>query len=263
MANVILHSYNFESDNESHINADELSELSDEFEDEQSDEDAMERSKPAQEGDPNPTLSIDDIPYDRDLKFVNVPNASRPKANVFTGSSKGGSNRLLKQVADIAKGNMRELKELDEHYRKLDDKKKAADEKFGKSFNDRRNRSSYYRHEEAPQENFGSEYYSKDKRIAKEKDINSHHYHRTPNHKQNDKPKNRNNRQRSNFYEKEYPSVENPQNSPLPNNYIIEEQNGSASMHNSSQHQQQQSVLSDSSHLNPFAQEFVPSFMLR
>jgi hypothetical protein len=130
----VVISYNFESDNESRLNGSELSELSDEFDDE------VEESHHSPEAGVNSSLAIDDIPYDRDLKYVNVPNTTRKKgvlAVVNNENSGNQPNRLLKQVKEIARHNQQDLTKLDDHYRKLDEKKKFADDRYAKKVSKR------------------------------------------------------------------------------------------------------------------------------
>ena len=56
-------------------------------------------------------ISIDDVPFDRDLKWVNTPTGSRPRAKLNT------LNPFMKQIQQITEENSAELKSLDEHYR--------------------------------------------------------------------------------------------------------------------------------------------------
>lgn len=127
-----MKSYNFESDNESHLNGADLSELSDYFEE---DGDSTVTSSTAsglinlpgivQRG--ASSLSLDDIPYDRDLKWINVPNASRPKPTLLNRDT---GSRLIKQVEAITAGNAHELKNLVAHYRMMDAKKRDSDKRY-------------------------------------------------------------------------------------------------------------------------------------
>lgn len=136
MVDSIVAYYNFESDNESHINAAELSDLSDEFEDDLNEESSSNLSQRSKELNHASQLSLDDIPYDRDLKWINVPTTARqqrPGPTVLNPNQ----NRILKQVNDITRANLRELKELDDHYRKLDERKKFSEEKFANSYRNR------------------------------------------------------------------------------------------------------------------------------
>ena len=64
-------------------------------------------------------LSLDEVPYSRDLKWINTPEDDRPKPRIVkTG------NRFLKQVQGITSQNQGELHDLDRHYRGLDQKKR-------------------------------------------------------------------------------------------------------------------------------------------
>ena len=67
-------------------------------------------------------LSLDEVPYDRDLKWINTPVDQRPKPKI----SRSG-NRFLKQVQAITGGNEAELEVLDRHYVGLDQLKKKHD----------------------------------------------------------------------------------------------------------------------------------------
>jgi hypothetical protein len=64
-------------------------------------------------------LSLDEVTYSRDLKWINTPEEDRPKPRISRSS-----NRFLKQVQGIANSNQGDLDELDRHYRSLDQKKK-------------------------------------------------------------------------------------------------------------------------------------------
>lgn len=125
---VFVRFYNFDSDNESHINGDELSDLSDVIDDDFVGDDPQYGHNEHcynTKSDVLPTeesmLSLDDIPYDRDLKWINVPNGSRPKPTIAT------NNRLFKQVGQITSANAKGLKELDEHYKRMDVRKTRHD----------------------------------------------------------------------------------------------------------------------------------------
>lgn len=118
----VTKAYVFESDNEAHINANELSDLSDIFEDTAElslDEYNSRRGKSERK---ETSLALEDISYDRDLRNVNVPSNSRQKATLFDPG-----NRVIKQVSAITSSTSKEIKALDEHYKKLDDKKREAD----------------------------------------------------------------------------------------------------------------------------------------
>lgn len=118
---IILRAYNFESDNEDNINIDDLSDLSDVFED-----DNEESSSKGTGSNINETaISLDDITYDRDLKLINVPNGGRTKPVILQSN-----HRLLKQVRQITNEASTELNYLDRHYIDMDDRKKNHDKKF-------------------------------------------------------------------------------------------------------------------------------------
>lgn len=115
----IKKSYVFESDVESHINSDELSDLSDVFED----NDGHQRGSMSEIKDS--TISLDDIPYDRDLKWINVPLTSRPKTSIINPDN----IRMLKAVEAIASGNAAEGGRTGESkYKKGEDKKGRGNE---------------------------------------------------------------------------------------------------------------------------------------
>ena len=77
-------------------------------------------------------LSLDEVPYSRDLKWINTPEDGRPKPKInWTG------NRFLKHVQGITSNNQGELKDLDKHYKNLDQKKRDYD-LSGTSSRDRR-----------------------------------------------------------------------------------------------------------------------------
>ena len=65
------------------------------------------------EGHDGKPLSLDEIPFDRDLKWVNVASGSRPRPRI-TPSIR---NPFLKQVQSITTENATEFGKLDEHYR--------------------------------------------------------------------------------------------------------------------------------------------------
>lgn len=67
-------------------------------------------------------LSLDEVPYSRDLKWINTPEDDRPKPRISKTS-----NRFLKQVQGITSQNHGELNELDRHYKGLDQKKRDYD----------------------------------------------------------------------------------------------------------------------------------------
>lgn len=119
--------YNFESDDEDNINGYELSDLSDVFTD---DEDLISevtmRAEIVKQTAPTAaveSLSLDDIPYDRDVKWMNVPTSARVKTTSFA------PNRFLQQVQSIVSGNSKELEALDKQARDMDLLKKHNDNK--------------------------------------------------------------------------------------------------------------------------------------
>ena len=120
---TVLRAYNFESDDEYNVNTDDLSDLSDVF-------DEVPKHLPLTTGgkndlnDSSQSISIDDIPYDRDLKYINVPNGSRPKPVILQ------SNRFLKQVPSITNNASTELQQLDQHYVDMDGRKRDHEKKF-------------------------------------------------------------------------------------------------------------------------------------
>jgi hypothetical protein len=119
----ILHAYVFESDDDSHINAHDLSDLSDHF-----DEDECEPSPPLPSNivlDPTPSISLDEIPYDRDLKWINVPTTARPKPALNSNVS-----RMLKQVDAITSGNANiDAKKSEDRPKKQEERKKYHESK--------------------------------------------------------------------------------------------------------------------------------------
>jgi hypothetical protein len=286
MSNLIVEEYNFESDNESHLNGEDLSELSDFFED-----DISEHEKGSRATSENRLLTIDDISYDRDLKFVNVPNTARQKT-----SGAPGTNRLLKQITEITRGNStKELKNVGgDSYKRSDAKKKdiVEEKNSGKSYQDRRSRSARQKKEKEFPENYSNNSTTNNNNnnsntnFGEKRSFQNSQNPRGPVPQQqqqqnfsrgydhNEKPKSRhsNKASRNNYYGMDY-RVEDPHNSPLPNNYTIE-------MQQQYQQQQQQQYHSnevpqnyfqsqetnpnaDPANLNPFAQEFVPNFLPR
>jgi hypothetical protein len=117
-----IRSFNFESDNEENINGDELSDLSDVFEDIAAEE--ITSKVPVE------CISLDDITYDRDLKWINVPNGARPKPIILQG------NKFLKQVQTITRDSSTDLHALDDRYAQMDDRKRNHDKKFLVEFDD-------------------------------------------------------------------------------------------------------------------------------
>jgi hypothetical protein len=292
MSNLIVEEYNFESDNESHLNGEDLSELSDFFEDDIS-EHEKDPSKGSRATSEKSLLTIDDIPYDRDLKFVNVPNAARQKT---TGAP--GTNRLLKQITEITRGNTKELKNVGgDLYKRSDSKKKdiVEEKNSGKSYQDRRSRSARQKKEKEFPENYSGNTTNNNNNSSNANFGEKRSFQNSPQnprgpmpqqqHQQqnfnrgydNEKPKSRhsNKASRNNYYGMDY-RVEDPHNSPLPNNYTIEmqqhqhqQQQQPQQYHSNEVHQnnyfqsQETNPNADPANLNPFAQEFVPNFMPR
>eukprot|EP01038_Epipyxis_sp_PR26KG_P006190 gene6190-8526_t len=111
-------SYNFESDNEDNINGDELSDLSDCFSDDNDNDDNQQLQAQS-------SITLDDIPYDRDVKWINVPTNARIKPTMVQ------SNPFLKQVQSIVSNtNKEDLSKLDNHYIKMDTTKKIYESQF-------------------------------------------------------------------------------------------------------------------------------------
>lgn len=119
---VVLRSYNFESEDEENENGDDLSSLSDVFV--EVDERTTQLNLNGTSGQATQLISIDDVTYDRDLKWINVPNGERPKPAILQ------SNRFLKQAQAISGGNRSELDALDKHYQSMDSTKRVHDKKF-------------------------------------------------------------------------------------------------------------------------------------
>lgn len=117
--------YSFESDNEVNINGHELSDLSDIFEDDLTDEDWERRDNVQLIQERTQSLSLDDIPYDRDVKFINIPSSSRNKSAI-----ENVSNRLFQQVKLITGANAGSIEKLDRHYMMMDQRKRDYDNNF-------------------------------------------------------------------------------------------------------------------------------------
>jgi hypothetical protein len=108
--------YSFESDNENNINGYELSDLSDIFED-----DSIDIKKAVQNQ--LQSLTLDDIPYDRDVNYINIPSSTRQKSLL-----RNVPNRLFQQVRTIiTEGNVEEIGKLDRHFAALDQTKREYD----------------------------------------------------------------------------------------------------------------------------------------
>lgn len=104
--------YNFESDDEAHTNGGDLSELSDVYDD----DDAITVSSNISYMNSNVAnmLSIDDIPFERDLKLINAPSNEK-KLILFKPS----------RPSDNSKKGLKDLSEKpDRHFHKFDDKRK-------------------------------------------------------------------------------------------------------------------------------------------
>ena len=72
---------------------------------------------------PEHVLALDEVPYDRNLKYVNVATGSRPVPKI-----ERQGNRFLQQVQSIASGNVGELQQLDQHYAQLDQRKREQEQ---------------------------------------------------------------------------------------------------------------------------------------
>uniref|UniRef100_A0A7S3UTB5 Uncharacterized protein n=1 Tax=Heterosigma akashiwo TaxID=2829 RepID=A0A7S3UTB5_HETAK len=72
-------------------------------------------------------LSLDEVPYDRDLKWCNQASNARPRRTV------GKGHRMFQQVADITEGAVQEYGQLDSHYRALDQRKVLYDAEVGRN----------------------------------------------------------------------------------------------------------------------------------
>ncbi len=56
-------------------------------------------------------LTLDEVPFDRDIRWVNVAIGSRPRARISS------NNPFINQVQKITKSNVEELNVLDNHYK--------------------------------------------------------------------------------------------------------------------------------------------------
>lgn len=130
---IIYKSYNFEDSDSDDQDAEELSDLSDVFEEETNYDNNDDNNNKNVES----FISIDDISYDRDLKFVNVPSGSRPKHTVLTQTN----SHSLKNIQSTINLNANELENLDAHYIKLDSMKRDHDNKFLVDVSDGTNKS--------------------------------------------------------------------------------------------------------------------------
>lgn len=71
---------------------------------------------------PQDGLALDDVPYDRSLKYINKPSGERHKPRIASQD-----NRVIQQLQSITMSNADELQKLDQHYVKLGSKKKDYD----------------------------------------------------------------------------------------------------------------------------------------
>mmetsp|Transcript_14954 Transcript_14954/g.19619 ORF Transcript_14954/g.19619 Transcript_14954/m.19619 type:complete len:426 (-) Transcript_14954:654-1931(-) len=72
-------------------------------------------------------LSLDEVPYDRDLRWCNQASSSRPRRSITKG------NRFYQQVTNITQNSVMDYDQLDEHYRNLDQRKVLYDAQVGRS----------------------------------------------------------------------------------------------------------------------------------
>uniref|UniRef100_A0A7S2RK49 Uncharacterized protein n=1 Tax=Rhizochromulina marina TaxID=1034831 RepID=A0A7S2RK49_9STRA len=72
------------------------------------------------EGEGGAVLSLDQVSYDRDMRWFNKPSDARPRRTLGKGS------RAFNQIESIA-NDTREYAALDDHYRRLDQRKAEAD----------------------------------------------------------------------------------------------------------------------------------------
>jgi hypothetical protein len=122
---VVGREYNFESDVESHINGDDLSELSDFFDD---DETTMDQRKSSMKLDTS--ISLDEISYSRDLNMINVPSSSKSKTLLLVRDNDRSSNRR-KGAADAIYDNGQKRRQGD-HKRDVKEKQVNAVDKSKK-----------------------------------------------------------------------------------------------------------------------------------
>eukprot|EP01039_Chlorochromonas_danica_P000192 gene192-202_t len=118
----INQSYVFESDNESHVNADELSDLSDVFDDNESVNGLSNNEVTTADsggGGGRSLISLDEIPYDRDVKWINVPTNARPRHSLINPDAL----RMLKNVDIIASGKAND---------RVEERKKSSAEPRGR-----------------------------------------------------------------------------------------------------------------------------------
>jgi hypothetical protein len=110
--------YNFLSDDESHINGFELSDLSDAFDD----NDDEDNGRPAGLSEKATLLSLDDVSYSRDLRLINVAVDRRPKLTVISRE-----NRIVKEIQAIVHIDDTQLKAMDNRQIDMDSRKKRHD----------------------------------------------------------------------------------------------------------------------------------------
>ncbi len=112
--------YVFESDDDDSVNGDDLSSLSDVFDDDFSDEEILQEIE-AYTVPSVVSMSIDDIPYDREVKWINVPNGARGKVSSLAGSN----HRIMKNIQSNL-NSADDSKNLDEFgFKKRDHEKKT------------------------------------------------------------------------------------------------------------------------------------------
>jgi len=70
-------------------------------------------------------LSLDEVPYDRDLRWCNQANSSRPRRSIGKGS------RFYQQISGITQSALSEFEQLDAHYKRLDQRKVLYDAQAG------------------------------------------------------------------------------------------------------------------------------------
>jgi hypothetical protein len=119
---MLVRSCNFDQNDPTNFNGDDLSDLSDEFE-EDVDGDGVENLNME-------SLALDDITYDRDLKWVNLPNGARPKPRILSG------NKFLRQAQDITRDCSNDVDNLDQRYSSLEEKKRIQERRALVEFDD-------------------------------------------------------------------------------------------------------------------------------
>lgn len=122
---VVSKEYNFESDVESHINGNDLSELSDTF-----DDDATTVNQKSSFMKRDTSIALDEISYSRDLNMINVPSSSKSKTlllvrdNDRSNRKKGAADAVDEEVQKRRQGS---------HRRDTKDKQVASVDKSKKS----------------------------------------------------------------------------------------------------------------------------------